>query len=340
MSYIGRNINNLSDRAKLDSITTSATATYNLLLNTVAYVPSSAESLTVSLNGVIQAPTSSYTVSGSTIIFASNLASSDVIDFILAERAITLSTIGSGTVTTSNIVDDAVTVAKISIPDNAKLDIGTGDDLEIYHDGTNSLIANKTGTLKVATETSSVPITLGHTTSLVTVADNISVTGDLFVGTTSATNSAKITNLFSRVSHIGFVSENNGGNFSTEHIRFKNTGTTRGSIVVDQSNTTYNTTSDYRLKENVNYDWNATTRLKQLKPAQFNFISDSTNTIQDGFLAHEVSSVVPVAVFRDKDEVEDDGSVLPQQLDHSKLVPLLVKTIQELEARITELENA
>ena len=340
MSYIGRNINNLSDRAKLDSITTSATATYNLLLNTVAYVPSSAESLTVSLNGVIQAPTSSYTVSGSTIIFASNLASSDVIDFILAERAITLSTIGSGTVTTSNIVDDAVTVAKISIPDNAKLDIGTGDDLEIYHDGTNSLIANKTGTLKVATETSSVPITLGHTTSLVTVADNISVTGDMFVGTTSATNSAKITNLFSRVSHIGFVSENNGGNFSTEHIRFKNTGTTRGSIVVDQSNTTYNTTSDYRLKENVNYDWNATTRLKQLKPAQFNFISDSTNTIQDGFLAHEVSSVVPVAVFRDKDEVEDDGSVLPQQLDHSKLVPLLVKTIQELEARITELENA
>ena len=147
MSYIGRDINNLSDRAKLDSISTSATATFNLLLNSVAYVPSSAESLTVSLNGVIQAPQSSYTVSGSTIIFASNLASSDVIDFILAERAITLSTIGSGTVTTSNIVDDAVTVGKISIPDNAKLNIGTGTDLEIYHDGTNSLIDNNTGKL-------------------------------------------------------------------------------------------------------------------------------------------------------------------------------------------------
>jgi len=117
MAYIGRNINNLSDRVKLDSISTSATATFNLLLNSVAYVPSSAESLTVSLNGVIQAPQSSYTVSGSTIIFASNLASSDVIDFILAERAITLSTIGSGTVTTSNIVDANVTTAKIA--DNA-----------------------------------------------------------------------------------------------------------------------------------------------------------------------------------------------------------------------------
>ena len=117
MSYIGRGISNLSDRAILDSISTSATATYNLLLNSVAYVPSSAESLTVSLNGIIQAPTSSYTVSGSTIIFASSLASTDSIDFILAERAITLTTIGSGTVTTSNIVDANVTTAKIA--DNA-----------------------------------------------------------------------------------------------------------------------------------------------------------------------------------------------------------------------------
>ena len=117
MSYIGRGISNLSDRTVLDSITTSATATYNLLLNTVAYVPSSAESLTVSLNGVIQAPQSSYTVSGSTIVFDSALTGTDVIDFILAERAITLTTIGSGTVTTSNIVDANVTTAKIA--DNA-----------------------------------------------------------------------------------------------------------------------------------------------------------------------------------------------------------------------------
>ena len=114
MAYIGRNIDNLSDRVKLDAITTSATATYNLLLSSAAYTPSSAESLTVSLNGVIQAPQTSYSVSGSTIIFASALTSSDTIDFILAERAITLTTIGSGTVTTANIVDDAVTDAKIA----------------------------------------------------------------------------------------------------------------------------------------------------------------------------------------------------------------------------------
>ncbi len=98
MAYIGRDISNLSDRAVLDNITASATATYNLLLNSVAYVPSSAESLTVSLNGVIQKPQSSYTVSGSTIVFDSALTSSDSIDFILAERAITLTTVGSGSV--------------------------------------------------------------------------------------------------------------------------------------------------------------------------------------------------------------------------------------------------
>jgi hypothetical protein len=103
MAYIGRDISNLSDRVVLDNITASATATYNLLLNSVAYVPSSAESLTVSLNGVIQKPQSSYTVSGSTIVFDSALTSSDVIDFILAERAITLTTVGSGTVNTSHL---------------------------------------------------------------------------------------------------------------------------------------------------------------------------------------------------------------------------------------------
>ena len=128
MAYIGRDISNLSDRVVLDSITTSATATYNLLLNSVAFVPSSAESLTVSLNGVIQKPQGSYTVSGSTIVFDSALTSSDVIDFILAERAITLTTVGSGSVGTSQLADDAVTTAKINdgAVTSAKLDSGLG----------------------------------------------------------------------------------------------------------------------------------------------------------------------------------------------------------------------
>ena len=80
--------------------------------------------------------------------------------------------------------------------------------------------------------------------------------------------------------------------------------------------------------------------MKQLKPARFNFISDETNTLIDGFLAHEVQSIVPNAVTGEKDEVDSDGKAVMQGIDHSKLVPLLVKTIQELEARIKTLEDA
>ena len=115
MAYLGRGIENLSDRVVLDSLTASATASYTLQLNSANFVPSSAESLTVSLNGVIQAPISSYTVSGSTLTFASALTSSDSIDFIIAERGITLQTPSAGSVGTSQLASTAVTPAKMDL---------------------------------------------------------------------------------------------------------------------------------------------------------------------------------------------------------------------------------
>ena len=152
---------------------------------------------------------------------------------------------------------------------------------------------------------------------------------------------------------------------SRQMIRLVNGNGQVGAINTSGSATSYNTSSDYRLKENVDYTWDATTRLKQLKPARFNFIADDTNTLVDGFIAHEVSSVVPEAIhgvkdameaetFYTADDVETQGDspskavgdvktysssiITPQGIDQSKLVPLLVKTIQELEARITALE--
>jgi len=155
-------------------------------------------------------------------------------------------------------------------------------------------------------------------------------------------------------------------------IQFKNSGgTVAGSITTGGSSTAFNTSSDYRLKENVNYSWDATSRLKQLKPARFNFKADADTTV-DGFLAHEVSSIIPEAISGTKDETRDigdvkdkDGNIVDkdvvetqtkkdegqtwtktgtenvyQGIDQSKLVPLLVKTIQELEARVTALEKA
>jgi len=136
-----------------------------------------------------------------------------------------------------------------------------------------------------------------------------------------------------------------------------------GSISVSQSSTSYNTSSDYRLKENVVELTGATDRLKQLNPSRFNFIEDADTTV-DGFLAHEVADVVPEAVTGEKDAMmEEEYEVTPevldeegntveeavmgtrsvpdyQGIDQSKLVPLLVATIQELEARITQLENS
>ena len=122
-------------------------------------------------------------------------------------------------------------------------------------------------------------------------------------------------------------------------INIRRAGTFIGGIDVSTTQVTYNQTSDYRLKENVSYNWDATARLKKLKPARFNYIVDADN-IFDGFLAHEVSEACPQAISGEKDAVDADGNIDPQCIDHSKLVPLLCKTILELEARITALENA
>jgi hypothetical protein len=145
--------------------------------------------------------------------------------------------------------------------------------------------------------------------------------------------------------YYGMEMKDNGSAGTTYGIVFSRSALI-GSITYNASSVSYNTSSDYRLKENVSYDFDATTRLKQLKPARFNFIADADKTV-DGFLAHEVSSVVPEAITGEKDAVNKDGSIQPQGIDQAKLVPVLTKALQEavdkieqLEARITTLENA
>jgi hypothetical protein len=99
-----------------------------------------------------------------------------------------------------------------------------------------------------------------------------------------------------------------------EMIRFDRSGVDVGSIDVTTTATSYNTSSDYRLKENVSYDFDATTRLKQLKPARFNFISNPDTTV-DGFLAHEVQSIIPEAITGIKDETETKEKVVVNNID-------------------------
>jgi hypothetical protein len=227
--------------------------------------------------------------------------------------------------------------------------------------------------------------------------------GGLSIGTSNIFSSAFISILPDDTNRI--INTRSFNTTSQYHLLFQNnSGTAVGNILVTTTSTAFNTSSDYRLKTAVNYDWDATTRLKQLRPARFEWIVDGDDAVPvDGFLAHEVQTVVPEAItgthngMRDEEyEVsaatgdiytpaieavldEDGNEVTPavaevihstdaeqpeelaegqqwrettaavmgtrsvpdyQGIDQSKLVPLLVKTIQELEARITALETA
>lgn len=158
------------------------------------------------------------------------------------------------------------------------------------------------------------------------------------------------------------INKTNGG--STSAIAFQVSGSTKGSITYTSTSTSYNTTSDYRLKENVTDVTDGITRVKQLAPKRFNFIADADTTV-DGFLAHEAQAVVPEAVTGTHNEVETwtqeeidagdapdntsagdnkldgDGNTIPiyQGIDQAKLVPLLTAALQEAIAKIETLET-
>jgi len=195
--------------------------------------------------------------------------------------------------------------------------------------------------------------------------------GSVFVGN-CATNGASVgasqTGTIFAVGNFPYILNSVNDASTRYHAQFFNSNGSVGIISTNGSNTTYATSSDYRLKENVNYTWDGTTELKKLKPCKFNFKADNTETLQ-GFLAHEVAEVVPNAVVGDKDEMRalsyyEDEETLPagkkigdvkersdteiavQSLDSSHLVPLLTKALQEsiaradaLEARIKKLED-
>jgi hypothetical protein len=167
--------------------------------------------------------------------------------------------------------------------------------------------------------------------------------GQVLLGTTSAYGIGSTFAPSGSNGTLAVFNQNYGNGFTSHQFRYN--GTAVGSIIINTSSTAYNTSSDYRLKENVEYDWDATTRLKQLKPSRFNFIADADTTV-DGFLAHEVQDIVPEAITGEKDAVDADGNPKYQGIDQSKLVPLLTKALQEqqtiiesLDARITALES-
>lgn len=172
----------------------------------------------------------------------------------------------------------------------------------------------------------------------------IDSSGDVFVGRTSDSTSAAGISLLSSGKGVFNRDGNNAlsvnrGSSDGALVEFKRAGTTKGSISISGSTTSYNTSSDYRLKENVVDIADGITRVKRLQPRKFNFIKNPDATV-DGFIAHEAQTVVPEAVTGEKDGEEMQG------LDLSKLVPLLTAALQEsileiekLKKRVEDLEG-
>ena len=199
------------------------------------------------------------------------------------------------------------------------------------------------------------------------VIDNV---GNVYVGgTDTAANSSEVNgSLVVRPTLTGSAQTlmqmlnnlNTTGTGGKSYIDFYNgSGTQIGSISGSSSAITYATSSDYRLKENVTNISDGITRVKQLTPKRFNFISDANTTV-DGFIAHEAATVVPEAVSGEKDamteevlyvdgdeipdgkkvgDVKTASTIDPQGIDQSKLVPLLTAALQEAIAKIETLET-
>jgi hypothetical protein len=184
---------------------------------------------------------------------------------------------------------------------------------------------------------------LGFSTNS-TEAIRIDSSGNLLVGTT---NTNPVTN-----SAVG-VRLNNAGNYNvysssgevftigrvgagTQLGFYVNGAFGVGSIYSSTSATAYNTSSDYRLKENVQPMQNALATVAQLKPVTYNWKIDGSDG--QGFIAHELQAVVPDCVTGEKDAVDIDGNPKYQGVDTSFLVATLTAAIQELNAKIEALE--
>ena len=221
MAYIGKApVNGFHKKQSLT--TDGSTVTFSL-----DFTVASEESIIVVVGGVIQEPRSAYNLAsgGTQITFTAAPASTDTAYIVFLGQAIVQNLNSAGgaelildadndtsfTADTDDQIDIKIagaddfqfTANKFStlsgsnqeFADNSVAKFGASQDMTIFHDGTDSLITNKTGAMKIATETSGIAVTIGHTTSETTVADNLTVTGNLTVGGTTSFGDFDITNV-------------------------------------------------------------------------------------------------------------------------------------------------
>jgi hypothetical protein len=161
----------------------------------------------------------------------------------------------------------------------------------------------------------------------------ITSSGELLVGTTTTTAAEASIHTTIASATRGAWSSEAGTTGGRLHMRFVNPNGVVGSISTSASATAFTTSSDYRLKQNVEPMTGGLSKLAALAPKTFEFKAEPSVKV-DGFIAHEVAQVVPAAVVGEKDGEEMQG------IDHSRLVPVLVAAVQELSAKVAALEAA
>ena len=167
----------------------------------------------------------------------------------------------------------------------------------------------------------------------------IDSSGNVLISTTSTLGPSKLNIAYSGSTHWGITIRETGSVSGASMLLFQNSsGSTIGNITNNSNtNIAYNTSSDYRLKENVAPMSGSIDRLKQLKPSTWSWVQDGSHG--EGFIAHETQAVVPEAISGTKDAVDDEGNPVYQGIDQSKLVPLLTAALQEAITKIEDLES-
>jgi len=165
----------------------------------------------------------------------------------------------------------------------------------------------------------------------------LDASGNLLVGTTAVINgsNAILQALNVNGGRPGINVGNSVGSAATNCIIFTNSNGTVGTIQTSGTATSFNTSSDYRLKENVTPMTTGLATVSALKPVNYDWISDKSEG--EGFIAHELQAIIPHAVTGTKDAVDTDGKPVYQGVDYSKIVVHLVAAIQEQQATIASL---
>jgi sRNA-binding regulator protein Hfq len=325
---------------------------------TLSHAVANANEIEVFVNNVRQEPTEAYTVSGNGLTMTGDVETSDDFYIIFLGKAIQTTVPPDGSVTSAKLdtniaVGGTLTVSGAftsqGIDDNADATAITIDSSEIATFSNNIVVSDRVvgaNDLVLVTTDSNEKIHMdsdGYMKFETAGSERMRIhsTGRMSINGTSS-GSSHVTIYFASASYSALASQmTDNGSGAGFLVCRKSDGSTIGQVARNGTSDAvqFLTSSDYRLKENINYDFDATSKLKQLKPCKFTWKNDDSNVVFDGFLAHELQEIVSHAVNGKKDAVNEDGKIEAQSIDKSDLVPLLVKTIQELEARITALEN-